>query len=256
LRPVFAFAMRQPAIRATTLMYMIANVGEGILLVLVPTIARRELGGGPATYGILLSAFAVSVTVGAFAVGAIDWPWPLGRSIALAQALGGVAILGLIPVTSLATAVAVLVVVGLFVSPLTVWAQTIRMRVTPPELRGRMFGLLRTLMQSTPPLGGIIAGTVLANGGSVGPMVAAVGACFAVPGLVGLASTALDERHTVAPYAARDADPEARAGLVPDRPVPRRDDGGAVAATGDQPRGREGLPVHRGRDRRHGGAER
>ena len=256
LRPAFAFALRQPAIRATTLMYMVANVGEGIMLVLVPAIARRELGGGPAVYGILLSSFAVSVTAGAFAVGAVDWRWPLGRSIAVAQTLAGVAILGLAVATTVPAAALVLVVTGLLVSPLTVWAQTIRMRVTPPELRGRTFGLLRTLMQSTPPLGGLVAGAVLAGGGGVVPGVVLVAACFAVPGALGLVSRSLDERHTVAPYAPRDALAEADTRMVLHPAVPRGDDRGAVAPPGDQPRGREGLPLHGGGDRRDGGAER
>ncbi|HET6714801.1 MAG TPA: hypothetical protein VFI59_13960 [Actinomycetota bacterium] len=35
------------------------------------------------------------------------------------------------------------------------------MRLTPEEMRGRVVGVLRTLMQSTPPVGGALAGVLL-----------------------------------------------------------------------------------------------
>jgi MFS family permease len=49
--------------------------------------------------------------------------------------------------------------------PLTVWAQTLRMRLIPAHLRGRVFGLLRTSMQAAPPLGGLAASVLLAGPG-------------------------------------------------------------------------------------------
>jgi hypothetical protein len=82
LVPVFRFLRRQPAVTAITLMFMAFNVGEGMLLVVLPVMARRELGGDAATYGLLLSSFAVATTAGSFVAGAISWRWTLGRSIA------------------------------------------------------------------------------------------------------------------------------------------------------------------------------
>lgn len=46
---------------------------------------------------------------------------------------------------------------GLFISPMAIWAQTLRMRLIPEALRGRTFALLRMLMQSGDPLGGASA---------------------------------------------------------------------------------------------------
>ena len=206
LRPAFAFVRQQPAILATTLMFMAANVGEGMLLVLLPTLARRVLGGGVQTYGVLLSTFAVSVTVGSFVVGSFAWRRPLGRSIAVAQTATGLALVGLAFAPGLVGAAMVLAIAGVCVSPMTIWAQTIRMRVIPPELRGRTFGVLRTLMQSTPPLGGAIAGALLSDRGSVVVTVLCVAAWMTLPGVVGLVVPALDDRFTGALQAQRDAD--------------------------------------------------
>jgi MFS family permease len=193
LGPVVRFVRREPAILATTLMFMAFNVGEGMLLVLLPVLARRTFGGGAETYGLLLSAFALASTVGAFVVGAVAWPYRLGRSIGVAQVFAGVAFAGLAFASTASAAALVLVAAGAFASPVTIWAQTIRMRRIPPALRGRTFGVLRTLMQSTPPLGGLVAGLLLAGGGGVGATVLAMVLVMAVPGVLGLASGALEE---------------------------------------------------------------
>ncbi len=54
-----------------------------------------------------------------------------------------------------------LFLLGFFSAPLTIWAQTLRMQVIPPEMRGRTFALLRTLMQGATPLGGALGGFLL-----------------------------------------------------------------------------------------------
>lgn len=185
LRPAVAFALRTPAIVATTLMFMAANIGEGMLTVLLPVYTRDVLVADAATYGLLIGTFTLGLLAGSLVVGAIRWRWTLGRSIAAFQAAAGAVVLALLAQPALAGTLATLAIFGLLVSPLTIWAQTVRMRLIPAHLRGRMFALLRTLMQSTPPIGGLIAGTVLAGGG-VGPTIVAMAALIAVPGILGL----------------------------------------------------------------------
>jgi hypothetical protein len=51
-------------------------------------------------------------------------------------------------------------------------------------------------MQSTPPLGGAIAGLLLAGRGSTAVTAAAMGLVIAVPGALGLVSPALADEHT------------------------------------------------------------
>jgi MFS family permease len=171
---------------------MAANVGEGMLLVLVPIYARDVLQAGSGTFGSLVSILTAGMLVGALVVGVIHWRFRLGRSIAAFQTAAGLSILGLALQPAFLVAAAVLATFGLLVSPLTIWAQTIRMRLIPDELRGRVFGLLRTLMQSTPPIGGILAGFLLA-GASVPMTVVAVSVIITVPGVFGLFHRSLAE---------------------------------------------------------------
>ena len=58
------------------------------------------------------------------------------------------------------------------------------MQIIPEQLRGRMFALLRTLMQSGNPLGGAIAGLLLPMLGMTA-MIALSALVAGVPGLLG-----------------------------------------------------------------------
>jgi MFS family permease len=192
LRPALRFLQRTPPVLATTLMFMAFNVGEGMLLVLLPVYASSVLAGEAGTYGLLVSAFSVAALAGSLLVGAVEWRRALGPSIAVVQTLAGASFLVLALEPGLAGALAALLLAGLLVSPLTIWAQTLRMRLIPEELRGRAFGLLRTLMQATPPLGAALAG-VLLSGPGLAAGVLVMSAIMTLPGLAGLLSSSLEE---------------------------------------------------------------
>ncbi len=165
--PALRFVLGQPAIVVTTVMFMLFNVGFGILLVLLPVYARTVLagGGGASGFGLLSSALAGGELAGSAAAGTVTSRWPLGRAIALSQLVAGAFLLGLIALPQLPGAVAFLALSAFCTGPLTVWAQTLRMRLIPAHLRGRVFGLLRTSMQAAPPLGGLAASVLLAGPG-------------------------------------------------------------------------------------------
>jgi len=211
LRPAIRFVLRTPAILAITVMFMSVNVAEGMLTVFLPVFTREVLGGGAATYGLLASAMTLGLLAGALLVGAVGWRHPLGRSIAVAQTLTGLALLALLGPAVVPWVAGTLVVAGLFASMLTAWAQTVRMRLIPAELRGRVFALLRTLMQSTPPIGAVIAGFAL-GGGSFGPAVVLMAALAAVPGAIGLVLPALGRGATAEPNAPAPFAPDAATG--------------------------------------------
>jgi MFS family permease len=185
------FVVAIPVIVATTVMFMLVNVGEGILQVVMPVYVREVLEAGPGTYGALVSVAAGAGVLGALAAGLSAGRLQLARAIAVSEILAGLAFAALARTPGLGVALLVFALGSLFLGPLTVWAQTIRMRFIPPDMRGRVFGLLRTLMQSTVPLGALLAAPLLAAGG-VALACLAVGALLAVPAVVALLAGMLD----------------------------------------------------------------
>jgi len=188
LAPAWRLLRRNPVLLATTLMFMVFNVGgTGAVAVWLPLLADQVPGGGPELYGALLGAIAVGELAGAAMAGGVRPTLTLGTSICIAQVVAGAALLALLAGAGNVAAIAAgLGVFGLASAPLTAWAQTLRMQVIPADLRGRTFALLRTLMQGSSPVGGALAGVLIPLVGI--PLVVALSAALVGgPGLAGLA---------------------------------------------------------------------
>lgn len=152
---------RSPVLASTTLMYLAFNVGLGALLVIVPVFAEAVLGGGPELYGILLGCIAIGEMVGSVTIGVVRLPIPEGLAICLAALLSGVAVAGVALSPTTVGAAVGLALFGAFSAPLTIWGQTLRMKIIPTRFHGRCFAIMRTLMQCGGPLGGLSAGFAL-----------------------------------------------------------------------------------------------
>jgi MFS family permease len=171
---------RTRALRATTVMFMLFNVGEGALLVFLP-VYSGQAGAGVAGYGLLVSAVTVGELAGSLGAGAVVVS-RLGPRIVAAQVAAATLLAGLLVRSPLAVTLVLLAGFGAMTTPMTAWAQTLRMRLVPEGLHGRLFALLRTAMQATPPLGAALAAVTVPRG--VAPTVVAVVALMAVPALV------------------------------------------------------------------------
>jgi hypothetical protein len=186
------FVITQPVLLATSIMFMLFNAGGGILALWLPILATRFPGQGSALYGFLLSAAAVGETVGASIGGSVKLRMPLGLRICLAQSLAGGALAILLSHPTWWLAAVSLALFGGFSAPLTIWAQTLRMRIIPDAMRGRVFALLRTMMQATGPLSSAGAGLLFPVLGLTW-LIAVSTLLIGLPGLMGLGSSAL--RH-------------------------------------------------------------
>lgn len=181
---VVRFAAGDRVLLSTTLMFAAFNLGQGFLFVWLPVLSGNMSGGGPELYGMLLGAWAVGEVIGSLLVGSVTLKVSLGTLICGSQFLSGLSLGLLVVDQTLWFSVPALAMLGLFSAPLTIWAQTLRMQVIPPDMRGRTFALLRTMMQSTPPIGGAIAGLLLPVLG-IPTMVAVSAALAGLPGLLG-----------------------------------------------------------------------
>lgn len=174
----------QPILLATTLMYLVLNLGGGALLVWLPLwVAATD--GGPGLYGRLLGAMALGQLLSAAAIGLLPATAPQGRLICLALLVLGLSVLPFALAAPAPALFAGLLLYGAAYAPLTILAQTLRMRLIPAELRGRTFALLRMLMQSGGPVGGLAAGLLIPTAG-LGAAILATAALAIGPALAGL----------------------------------------------------------------------
>jgi MFS family permease len=180
LLAVARFVWRTRPLRSTTAMFMLFNIGEGALLVFLP-VYSGQLGTGVAGYGLLVSAVTVGELAGSIGAGAVAVD-RLGPRIVAAQLAAAALLAGLLLRPPLVPTLVLLAAFGAMTTPMTAWAQTLRMRLTPEGLQGRLFALLRTAMQATPPLGAALAAATVPRG--VAPTVAAIVAVMAVPALL------------------------------------------------------------------------
>jgi MFS family permease len=204
LADAFRLLLRNPVLLSTTVMFMCFNAGEGFLSVWLPLhtgdIAPAH---GAQLYGVLLAVLAVGETLGALGGGVLSGSMSEGRMICLAQLLAGLSLALALFGGGVWTTAPALFLLGFFSAPMTAWAQTLRMRVIPPGLRGRSFALLRTLMQSSSPAFSGIGGVLLPAVG-VTAMIGLSAALIAVPGAVGSRVRALVDAGA-RPDASRDA---------------------------------------------------
>jgi hypothetical protein len=199
LGPVLRLLIRERVLRDTTVMFALFNIGEGVLLVLLPRRAA-EYGLGPGGYGYLVAAMTGGELAGALALLRRPWRASLTDSIVVAALAAATTVLALL-LPSAWAALAGLAGLGCSAAAMTTWAQTLRMAAAPATAHGRLFGLLRTLMQATPPLGAALAALTLRQG--VTATVLAACALMALPALAFARDLTAAGRRTASPGAAR-----------------------------------------------------
>lgn len=94
-------------------------------------------------------------------VAGITFSIALGTLILISQISSGLLLSLLVIDAQIWLAVVAVTIFGFISAPLTICAQTIRMKIIPKNLRGRTFALLRMIMMSSNPLGGLIGGYLL-----------------------------------------------------------------------------------------------
>jgi MFS family permease len=155
------------------------NVGLAILAV-------ERFDGGPAAFGLLLSAFGGGAVLGAVVSGSLPRVGRLGTIlIAIAIALGGgLALLGLSP--SLAVAIGIAGVMGVLIGFINVQAIAWLQARIPDELRGRVMSLVTLASVGLAPVSLAIAGA-LVDVGAVTLTFVVAGAIVVAASIAGIA---------------------------------------------------------------------
>ena len=147
--------------------------------VLLPVLAKQTLHAGPEVFGLLSAVFGVGALIGAL-VSAHMSRATMGTTVA---GTAGFALCELLlaPVQSTFVAVVLLFVAGICFTTWSSNSNTLVQLASPDHLRGRVIGLYFFAFAGTGAAGGILAGLLIAAGGTE--------LAFAVAGLVGLSTS-------------------------------------------------------------------
>jgi DHA3 family macrolide efflux protein-like MFS transporter len=155
----FAFVRRQSGL----LGFMIAAAGFNFFVmpvnVLLPFYVELYLHAGAEWYGFLVAAVSGGAILGFLAAGLIRLhAQARGRFIVGLLMLAPTPFLAIGLVVSKPLALAMAVLLGAFVGMINVYSLTILQAATPPELRGRVMGLVGTLSGGLIPAGMVLGG--------------------------------------------------------------------------------------------------
>jgi len=188
IRAGFAYAWSDPAVRSLVLLSAAFNFAfTGPLSVGIPFMADHTLGGGSATFGILLSGFGAGALVGAVAAGSISRVPRLGTIVLLiAIGLGiGLGLLGVAP--NVATAFGLTVAMGLGIGFINVHVVSWLQGRTAPEMRGRVMSMVMLGSIGLAPVSYALVGAIV-DLGPIPLMFGVAGAIVVVASLAGFAS--------------------------------------------------------------------
>ncbi|MCI0460274.1 MAG: MFS transporter [Gemmataceae bacterium] len=152
------YAVGHRPIRAILLMVAWVGLVGMPYTVVLPVVARQVLGGGPVTYGLLLTCVGVGALGGAFYLASRRDLLGAGRRIATTAALLGVALVVVSQVSVLALAAPLLMLVGLCMMLTLVSCNTVVQTVVADDKRGRVMSLYNLALFGMTPLGSLLVG--------------------------------------------------------------------------------------------------
>lgn len=136
----------------------LASVGYMLPFSVLVIFARDQLGVGSLGYGLLLATSAVGGLIGAAAVSSIRRRWSYRRTITASLCLGSLSLASLTWTTSAALAALLL---GLYIFHAVLWnicATSLRQRLVPSDLLGRVGAASRVLSLAGLALGSAVGG--------------------------------------------------------------------------------------------------
>jgi MFS family permease len=183
-RAGLAFLWRDRLLRTLILTIAVTNLADAPLG-LAMAVYVREMLGRPEALGLLFGAHGLTALAGALLFGSI------GHRLPRRPVFAGAFLLVALPFAILATtpplplALLATLIMGVAAGPINPILMTVGQERVPPELRGRVFGAVRSVAWSAMPLG-ILAGGLLVEEVGAGAAFAVSGAIYGVAG-VGLA---------------------------------------------------------------------
>ena len=167
IREGLRLVLNNPILRGLVVMLTVGGLGFHLQDPALFLFAYRDVHLSPAMFGLVFAAGGAGAIVGAMAVGAVVRKMGVGNSLALTNALLGMAFLAW-PLALLGAPLLILgtlmFVAGIADSIYNVSQVSLRQAVTPDRLQGRMTATMRTMFWGVRPIanlaGGLLAGAV------------------------------------------------------------------------------------------------
>jgi MFS family permease len=158
IREGFAFAARERPVRALLVMLAVLSLIGMPYMVLMPVFADRVLFGGPAAYGILMSAAGMGALAGAIALASRRDVRGLGGWVARAAIAFGSLLCVFSFSRSMWISVALLLPIGFSMMVEISSSNTLIQTMVPDALRGRVMAVYSMMFMGMAPLGSLLAG--------------------------------------------------------------------------------------------------
>jgi predicted MFS family arabinose efflux permease len=195
----FAYVRREPLMLTIVQLTAGARFVEGAFLVALPFLVL-EAGGEAYVFGLLMAAGGVGSLLGSVVVAGVHLRVPMTLAVTVCATGGAIAALAIALQPPLWAVGAIFFAETVITSPWNVYILTLRQRVPPPELVGRVLSLTMLMNSAGQPAGSGAAGALLGPIG-VGGVIAAGGALQ----LVSATSTLLSRRWRTFPMRSDDA---------------------------------------------------
>jgi len=175
----FRFAWDQRLVRALVLMILLTNLLEAPFPVVMSVFAN-EVYGSAADLGLMYGVWGGAALAGALGYSAVGHRLPRRRTFLCCFAVVPLGYLVLATLPSLPVALVSLAVFGVAAGPINPLLFTVMTEIVPSQLRGRVFGTVRSGAWAAIPLGVLLGGVVVATIGvaatflAIGVLLAAV----------------------------------------------------------------------------------
>lgn len=152
------FCLRSRVLLTLIVVGSLLTLGSGALGALGVFFVTQNLHASPQGYGFLNSAYGAGAIVGALLSGLLAQRVGLVRTFWLSLLLAGLALLLYARLTSFVPALAVVLLIGLFISAINVVVAPLVLHTTPPELIGRVSSVLGLILSLAAALSFSLAG--------------------------------------------------------------------------------------------------
>jgi dTMP kinase len=134
-------------VRAVMLAIATGLIGGGMLLPLGPRFAREVLGGGPASYGLLVTALGTGVAVGIISLSIVQRRVEHERVFVISVFGAGLSIMAGASMADLRPALVFVALLGVFAGAIYILGYTILQTNVADDVMGRIFATLNTLVR-------------------------------------------------------------------------------------------------------------